>query len=290
MEDIMKKTYIIAEISCNHNGHVELAYKLIDEAVKVGVDAIKFQTFKASNLISKNAPKAEYQEKNTGKEESQLEMTKNLEISYENYLNLFKYVESKKNDWFSTPFDFESIEFLKNLQMKIQKIPSGEITNLPYLEKIGQISGKKILSTGMANLEEIDEAIKILKKNGSTDIDILHCITEYPTPDSEMQLKTIPFLMNKYGNKHKIGLSDHSEGFEAAIGSVALGAEIVEKHFTLDNNMPGPDHLASADPKVLLNLVKSVRKMEKMLGKPKVEATSIEKKNRSRKKITYSKN
>lgn len=276
----MSKTYIIAEIGCNHNGDADLAYKLIDKAVEAGVDAVKFQTFKADKLISKVAPKAEYQIKNTGAEDSQLEMTKKLELSYETYLELFKYTEEKGVDWFSTPFDFDSIDFLEKLDMKVWKIPSGEVTNLPYLEKIGSLPGSIIISTGMANIEEVKEALAILESKGKKkeEITILHCITEYPTPDEEMHVSTVKYLIDNFP-EYTIGLSDHSKGYEAAIASVALGAEVVEKHFTLDCEMPGPDHKASADPEVLNALVSGVRKIEVMMGTPKLEATAIEKKN-----------
>ena len=274
-----KHTYIIAEIGCNHNGNVELAYELVDKAIEAGVDAVKFQTFKADKLISKIAPKAEYQIKNTGNVESQLEMTKKLELPYEEYLKLFDYVKSKGVDWFSTAFDFDSIDFLKDLDMKIWKIPSGEVTNLPYLEIIGALPGKKILSTGMANIAELEKAIEILESKGSDDIVILHCITEYPTPSDEMHISTVPYLIENYGDKYVIGLSDHSQGSAAAIGSVALGATVVEKHFTLDNEMEGPDHKASANPTVLKELVHGIREIEIMMGTPKLEATPIEEKN-----------
>ncbi len=275
----MKETYIIAEIGCNHNGNVELAYKMVDEAIACGVNAVKFQTFRADQLISVFAPKAEYQIKNTGNEETQLEMTKKLEISYEEYLELFNYVKSKGVDWFSTPFDFDSIEFLSKLDMKIWKIPSGEVTNLPYLEIVGKQPGKKIISNGMCTMEEIDTAVSILEQNGSEDICILHCITEYPTPDEEMQISTIKYLIDNYAHKYEIGLSDHSRGYVAAIAVVAMGATTIEKHFTLDNEMDGPDHKASANPQVLKELVEGIRKVEVMMGKPKLVPTPIEVKN-----------
>lgn len=276
----MKKTYIIAEIGCNHNGDPKLAYQLIDKAVEAGVDAVKFQTFKADKLISKIAPKAEYQVKNTGDQDSQLEMTRKLEIPYETYLELFEYTKNKGVDWFSTPFDFDSIDFLEKLDMNTWKIPSGEVTNLPYLERIGKLDGDVIISTGMANVDEVRQALAILEAQGKkkSDITILHCITEYPTPDDEMHISTVKYLIENFP-EYKIGLSDHSKGYEAAIASVALGAEVVEKHFTLDCDMPGPDHKASADPETLVSLVEGVRKIEKMMGTPKLEATEIEKKN-----------
>lgn len=273
------KTYIIAEIGCNHNGDVATAYKMVDVAIETGVDAIKFQTFKADALISTVAPKAEYQIKNTGNEESQLEMTKKLELPYDEYVKLFAYVESKGVDWFSTPFDDASIEFLANTNMNVWKIPSGEVTNLPYLEKVGKLKGKKIISTGMANIKELEAALEILEANGSDDITILHCITEYPTPDSEMQMATIPYLIEHYSDRYTIGLSDHSVGALAAPLGVSLGARVVEKHFTLDRAMEGPDHKASADPVTLKELVDNVRKTEVMMGTPKLEATAVEAKN-----------
>lgn len=276
----MEKTYIIAEIGCNHNGNPELAYQLIDKAVEAGVDAVKFQTFKADKLISKIAPKAEYQVKNTGDQDSQLEMTRKLEIPYETYLELFEYTKNKGVDWFSTPFDFDSIDFLEKLDMNTWKIPSGEVTNLPYLERIGKLDGNVIISTGMANIDEVKQALAILEEQGKkkSEITILHCITEYPTPDDEMHISTVKYLIENFP-EYKIGLSDHSKGYEAAIASVALGAKVVEKHFTLDCDMPGPDHKASADPETLVSLVTGVRKVEKMMGTPKLEATEIEKKN-----------
>lgn len=287
----MKKVYIIAEIGCNHNGDIKLAYEMVDKAISAGVNAVKFQTFKSEKLVSKFAPKAEYAVGNTQAGESQLEMTKKLELTYEDYRGLFDYVEKQGVDWFSTAFDFESIEFLASEGMKVWKIPSGEITNLPYLEKIGQQDGKIIISNGMSSVKELDKAVEIIEKNGATDITILHCITEYPTPDEEMQLSTIPYFIERYGEKYTIGLSDHSAGYEAAIGAAAMGAVVVEKHFTLDNDMPGPDHKASANPKTLVRLVEGVRKIEKMYGTPKIVATPIETKNitAARKSIVASK-
>lgn len=271
--------YIIAEIGCNHNGDFKLAKKMVDVAVNCGVDAVKFQTFKADKLISKYAPKADYQKVTTGTEDSQLEMTRKLELSFEEYLELRDYCITKKVDVFSTPFDNESLDFLISTDMPVYKIPSGEITNLTYLEKIGKQRKKVILSTGMANIDEIKTAVSILKEAGGEDISVLHCTTEYPTPYEALNLNVISTLKKEFPDL-KIGYSDHSIGYEVPIAAAALGAEIIEKHFTLDNNMPGPDHKASATPEILGNLVKGVRIVEKSLGKFEKVPEEVEVKNK----------
>lgn len=271
--------YIIAEIGCNHNGDFKLAKKMVDVAVDCGVDAVKFQTFKADKLISKYAPKADYQKVTTGTEDSQLEMTRKLELSFEEYLELRDYCITKKVDVFSTPFDNESLDFLISTDMPVYKIPSGEITNLTYLEKIGKQRKKVILSTGMANIDEIKTAVSILKEAGGEDISVLHCTTEYPTPYEALNLNVISTLKKEFPDL-KIGYSDHSIGYEVPIAAAALGAEIIEKHFTLDNNMPGPDHKASATPEILGNLVKGVRIVEKSLGKFEKVPEEVEVKNK----------
>lgn len=271
--------YIIAEIGCNHNGDFELAKKMVDVAVSCGVDAVKFQTFKADKLISKYAPKAEYQKVTTGTNDTQLEMTKRLELSFEEYLELRDYCLTKGVDVFSTPFDQESLDFLISTDMSVYKIPSGEITNLPYLEKIGKQGKKVILSTGMAVMEEIHKAVDILKENGTTDISILHCTTEYPTPYDALNLNVIQTLKKEFPDM-TIGYSDHSIGSEVPVAAVALGAEVVEKHFTLDRNMEGPDHKASATPDVLEALVKGVRIIEKSLGHFEKVPEPVEEKNK----------
>lgn len=282
--------YIIAEIGCNHNGDVQLAQKMVDVAVSCGVDAVKFQTFKAEKLISKFAPKAEYQKKTTGTQDSQLEMTKRLELSFDEYLQLRDYGLSKGVDVFSTPFDEESLDFLIRTNMAVYKIPSGEITNLPYLEKIGKQKKKVILSTGMATMEEIHQAVRILQENGTTDISVLHCTTEYPTPFESLNLNVITTLKHEFPQL-TIGYSDHSIGYEAPIAAAALGAEIIEKHFTLDMNMPGPDHKASATPEVLAALVKGVRVIEQAMGRFEKEPDPVEEKNKivARKSIVANK-
>lgn len=271
--------YIIAEIGCNHNGDVELARKMVDVAVSCGVDAVKFQTFKADKLISKYAPKADYQKVTTGTSDSQLEMTRRLELSFDEYLDLRDYCLAKGVDVFSTPFDEESLEFLISTDMPVYKIPSGEITNLPYLEKIGQQNKKVILSTGMAVIPEIETAIKVLQDNGTTDISILHCTTEYPTPYDALNLNVLHTLKKQFPQL-TIGYSDHSIGYEVPIAAVAMGAEVIEKHFTLDNNMPGPDHKASATPDVLENLVKGIRVVEQALGRFEKIPEAVEEKNK----------
>lgn len=225
------KTFIIAEAGVNHNGSLELAKKLIDVAKNCGCDAVKFQTFIAQNVVSKFAKKAQYQIQNTKNEECQLEMIKKLELSFADFLELKNYCDNQKILFMSTPFDLESIDFLASLKMNIFKIPSGEITNLPYLRKINSLKTKVILSTGMANLEEIENALKILK---DCHVSVLHANTQYPTPMEDVNLNAMLTIKNKF--HLEVGYSDHTQGIEIPIASVALGAKIIEKHFTLDNN------------------------------------------------------
>ena len=279
----MKKIFIVAEIGCNHNGNPELAQEMIDAAKECGVDAVKFQTFKADLLISKYAPKAEYQKKVTSEEENQLEMTKKLELSYDEYMKLEEYSKSLGLEVFSTPFDMESIDFLARNNQKIWKIPSGEITNLPYLEKIAklEIEDKKIvISTGMSTIEEIQKALDILIKNGMNeeDITILHCNTEYPTPYEDVNLNSIKYLMKKFP-EYNIGFSDHSEGYLCGVASATYGISFIEKHFTLDKNFEGPDHKASVIPDELKKLCEGIRIIEKALGAEDKIVTKSEKKN-----------
>lgn len=279
---IMNKIYIVAEIGCNHNGDVELAYKMVDEANKCGVDAVKFQTFNSELLISKSAPKAEYQIKTTGANESQLEMTRKLELSQTDYLKLKDYAESLGLDVFSTGFDDESIDFLHKNGQSVWKIPSGEVTNYPYLRKIANFDQDKkkiILSTGMASLEEIKKAVDILDQSKNTELIILHCNTEYPTEDCDVNVSAIKDLHEKFPNYH-IGFSDHSRGFVAPILAVAYDIVFIEKHFTLDNNMEGPDHKASIMPEDLKILCESVRRAEVMNGDGKKRVTPSEEKNK----------
>lgn len=278
----MRHVKIIAEIGCNHNGDKNLAKKMVSIAKECGVDGVKFQTFNSSLLISKYADKAEYQKKTTGENENQLEMTKKLELSHEALLELQDYAKSLDLEVFSTPFDFESIQFLEENNQKIWKIPSGELTNLPYLERIGnfEIEGKEIiLSTGMATLEEIQRALDILQKNKQNRIIILHCNTEYPTPDEDVNVSAIRDLQKHFPD-YEIGYSDHSVGCVASTMSVAYGITFIEKHFTLDKNFEGPDHKASATPEELKLLVENIRKAEIMLGSGIKKVTPSEMKNK----------
>lgn len=261
-----KKILIIAEAGVNHNGDLKIAKELIDVAADAGADFVKFQTFNPSLLVSSYAKQATYQQKNTGINQSQLEMLTNLELKECDHNSLIEHCKNKKINFLSTSFDIQSTKFLRKLDLGLFKIPSGEITNLPYLELIGSYQGKVILSTGMANLGEIEAAIQVLEKNGTTrnQITLMHCTTEYPAPFSEVNLKAMRSLKEAFGTN--IGYSDHTIGITISIAAAAQGASVIEKHFTLDKNMPGPDHKASLDPKELQNLIHSIRIVEKSLG------------------------
>jgi len=243
-----KRTFIIAEAGVNHSGSLELARKMIDAAVESGADAIKFQTFKAEKVVSRYAPKAEYQKKTTTADESQLEMIKKLELDADAHRELIAHCRQKNIQFLSTPFDLESIDLLNQLGLEIFKIPSGEITNLPYLRKIGALKKKVILSTGMADLGEIEDALDILIDAGTElkNITVLHCNTEYPTPMEYVNLRAMKTIALAFGVR--MGYSDHTLGIEVPIAAVAMGATIIEKHFTLDKNLEGPDHKASLEP------------------------------------------
>jgi N,N'-diacetyllegionaminate synthase len=260
------KTFIIAEAGVNHNGSMKLAMKLVDVAVEAGVDAVKFQTFRAERMISKFARKAEYQCNTSGKSETQLEMVKRLELDVTEHEELMGYCRGKGIMFLSTPFDLESIELLNGIGVEIFKIPSGEITNLPYLRRIGELKRKKILSTGMAEMGEIENALDILQEAGTPkdSIVVLHCNTEYPTPMEDVNLKAMLTIRDTFGVN--VGYSDHTSGIEVPIAAVALGATVIEKHFTLDKNMDGPDHSASLDRVELERMVTAIRNMEKAMG------------------------
>lgn len=263
----MHKTLIIAEAGVNHNGSIETAKKLIDAAVDAEVDYVKFQTFKAEKLVSKSAQKADYQIENSeNKEESQFAMIKKLELDEETHRILIEYCKEKGIKFLSTAFDLDSIDLLDNLDIDIFKIPSGEITNLPYLRKIATKKKDVIVSTGMSTLSDIEAALTVLYDSGidRDKIIVLHCNTEYPTPMSDVNLSA----MNTIGEafKVKVGYSDHTLGIEIPIAAVARGAVCIEKHFTLDRNMPGPDHRASLEPHELKAMVTSIRNIEKALG------------------------
>lgn len=271
---------IIAEAGVNHNGSIDIAKRLIDKAVEAGADLIKFQTFKSEKLVSKSAKQAEYQQRNIGKkDESQYEMLKKLELSFEDHQKLILYCRERNIRFWSTAFDMESIDFLHSLNMGLWKIPSGEITNYPYLKKIASLHEPIILSTGMCELSDIEAALNVLLKEGvcKEDIIILHCNTEYPTPYNDVNLKAMVEIGNKFNIK--IGYSDHTKGIEIPIAAVALGATVIEKHFTLNRNMEGPDHKASLEPNELKQMVTSIRNIEQALGTGHKEISDSERKN-----------
>lgn len=275
----MNKVFIIAEAGVNHNGSIELAKQLIEKGAEAGVDAVKFQSFKASKLVTVNAEKADYQIANTGNnDENQYDMIKKLELDYDKHQELMDYANSKNVMFLSSAFDLESIDLLVDLDLSVFKIPSGEITNLPYLRKIALTKKPVILSTGMATLGEIEEALEVLKNNGTTDVTILHCNTEYPTPMSDVNLTAMNTMKDAF--KVKVGYSDHTLGIEVPIAAVALGAVVIEKHFTLDKTMEGPDHKASLEPDELKQMVKSIRNIEKALGTGVKTPTDSERKNK----------
>ncbi len=275
----MNKTIIIAEAGVNHNGDINLAKKLIDAAADAKVDYVKFQTFIPEKVISKFAVKADYQKQNTGTDESQLEMVRKLQLSKSQHIELINYCKQKKIAFLSTPFDLESIDLLKELGIKIGKIPSGEITNLPFLIKMAKSFNKIILSTGMANLKEIHAAVKVLtdNKKSKNNITVLHCNTEYPTPMQDVNLNAMQSIKKQL--RVSVGYSDHTLGIEIPIAAVALGAVIIEKHFTLDKSLSGPDHKASLDTTELKQMVIAIRNIEQALGHDKKKASASEKKN-----------
>ena len=262
-----KPVIIIAEAGVNHNGDITIAKKLIDAAAEAGVDYVKFQTFKAEKIVAPTAKKAAYQAKNIGDgDDSQFQMLKNLELTHENHLILRGYAAEKNIKFFSTAFDVEGVLYLNELGLDMFKIPSGEITNYPYLRTIAQMGKPVILSTGMANLGEIEDALTILMKYGAVreNITVLHCNTEYPTPMKDVNLKAMLTIGQAFGVD--IGYSDHTLGIEVPTAAVALGATVIEKHFTLDRNMAGPDHKASLEPQELKDMVTAIRNIEKAIG------------------------
>lgn len=273
----MNKTFIIAEAGVNHNGDIAIAKKLIDVAVDAKVDAVKFQTFKSEKLVKRDAQKAKYQKSATECEESQFDMLKKLELDEQTHEILIDYCKQKNIMFLSTAFDLESIDLLNNLNMQIFKIPSGEITNYPYLKKIGALHKKVILSTGMSTIDEIRDAINVLKENGTKDICVLHCNTEYPTPMEDVNLNAMQTIKNELNVP--VGYSDHTLGIEVPIAAVAMGATIIEKHFTLDKNMEGPDHKASLVPYELKKMVEGIRNIELALGSANKIVSSSESKN-----------
>jgi N,N'-diacetyllegionaminate synthase len=276
----MQKVIIIAEAGVNHNGSMEIAKQLVDAAALAGVDYVKFQTFNADKLVSKNALKADYQKINImSGDDSQYEMLKKLELTPSQHIELIKYCQSKNVKFFSTAFDLESIDFLSTLNLGLWKIPSGEITNYPYLKRIAQKEEEVIISTGMCELVDIQNALDILLKFGikKQQISILHCNTEYPTPMEDVNLNAMKTMAEKFGVQ--VGYSDHTQGIEVPIAAVALGACIIEKHFTLDRNMEGPDHKASLEPEELIAMVKAIRNIEKAVGSEEKKVSISEQKN-----------
>ncbi len=275
----MNKTFIIAEAGVNHNGSLELAKKLVDVAADAGADAVKFQTFKADKLVSKSAQKAEYQKQTTSKDESQYDMIKKLELDEHAHRELIRCCDEKKIMFLSTPFDHDSIELLNGLGMQIFKIPSGEITNLPYLRHVGRLGKEVILSTGMSDLREVEDALKVLVQAGTDKekITVLHATTEYPCPIDEVNLRAMQTIQNAFNVK--VGYSDHTQGIEVPIAAVAMGACVIEKHFTLDRTMDGPDHKASLEPAELKAMVLAIRHIEQALGDGNKKATTSELRN-----------
>lgn len=277
----MTHTFIIAEAGVNHNGSLELAKKLIDAASAAGADAVKFQTFQAKHLVSKNAQKADYQKQTTDQTESQFDMIKKLELSEAMHHELIAYCQQQQILFLSTPFDHHSIELLNQLGMKTFKIPSGEITNLPYLRHIGRLGKQVILSTGMANLGEIEAALHVLVQSGTAkeNITVLHANTEYPTPMQDVNLKAMQTIDQAFGVA--VGYSDHTLGIEVPIAAVTLGASVIEKHFTLDKTMEGPDHKASLEPDELKAMVSAIRNIEQALGSSSKQPSPSESKNKA---------
>lgn len=275
----MSKVVIIAEAGVNHNGSFEMACRLADEAKRAGADYVKFQTGIPENVISVRAEQAEYQKHNTGTSESQLDMVRKIMLRPDEFKPLKEYCDSIGIRFLSTPFDLDSIDILKPLEMDLWKIPSGEITNLPYLRKIASMGQPVVMSTGMSRLGEVDDAVDVLLDGGLTldMITLLHCNTEYPTPYTDVNLRAMLTLRDAIGCR--VGYSDHTPGIEVPVAAVALGAEVIEKHFTLDKTLPGPDHVASLDPAELKAMVSSIRHAEAALGSGRKEVSRSERKN-----------
>lgn len=272
----MDHVLIIAEAGVNHNGDVEVAKRLIDTAQKCGADIVKFQTAKLESLVTKNAPMAEYQKNNIGKSESQRKMLEKLLLSYDEFKDLSLYCREKRIEFLSTPFDIDSISFLNDL-VGFWKVPSGEITNFPYLREIAQTGKKVVLSTGMSNLREVSQAVETLCKYGTKEMVLLHCTTNYPTSYEEVNLNAMLSLKDRFNLP--VGYSDHTPGIEVPIAAVAMGAQVIEKHFTLDKTMEGPDHKASLEPNELEAMIKAIRNIEQALGDGVKKPTESEKGN-----------
>ncbi|MBR4759344.1 MAG: N-acetylneuraminate synthase [Lachnospiraceae bacterium] len=272
----MGRTVIIAEAGVNHNGSLEIAKKLIDAASRAGANYVKFQTFDPKKIVTRSAEMAGYQKENLGRDESQEEMLEKIALKQEDFISLAEYCKEVGIGFLSTPFDIESIYFLNNLQ-SIWKVPSGEITNYPYLLEIAKTGKEVILSTGMSTLGEVEDAVGVLKSNGTCKITLLHCTTEYPAPFADVNLRAMNTLKDKFGLE--TGYSDHTKGIEIPVAAVAMGATVIEKHFTLDRNMEGPDHKASLEPQELCDLVRCIRNVEMAMGSGKKEPAPSEMKN-----------
>lgn len=264
ISDHQSPVYMIAEAGINHNGNLDTAMELIDVASEAGADAVKFQTFVPEKLAVTNAPMANYQRHNLKNEQTQLEMLTDFQLKFEHHSKLLERCRERQIEFLSTPFEEESADFLYKLGLTAFKIPSGEITNLPFLKHLGKMGKPLILSTGMSNLADVETAISTLEESGATEITILHCVSQYPAPIEETNLRAIKTLRQAFN--YPVGFSDHSSGIEIALAAVSLGARVVEKHFTLSRNMSGPDHKASLEPKELVQLVSYVRNIEKALG------------------------
>ena len=287
---IKDKTFIIAEAGVNHNGDLKIAKKLIDAAANAGADAVKFQTFSADRLVTKNAPKANYQNETTDKNESQYEMLKKLELSFEEHKFLKKYCEEINILFLSTPFDFESVDLLEKLEVELYKVGSGDLTNIPLLKYIAEKNKPMIVSTGMSNLAEVEEAVKVVKETGNNELILLHCVSNYPAKYENVNLKAMNTLKTAFNVK--VGYSDHTPGIEVPIAAVAMGAKVIEKHFTLDKTMEGPDHNASLSSKELKEMVSNIRYVESALGSGIKKPQDSEKNNKkvSRKSLTAARN
>lgn len=277
----MTGVFIIAEAGVNHNGSLDSAFALVDAAVEAGANAVKFQSFKAENLVSKAIAQAEYQAQNTGKQQTQYELLKSLELSLTDHQKLFEYCHEKKIEFMSTPFDDDSIDLLKTMGMRRWKIPSGELLSIPYLRKIAAFDEPTILSTGMGSLSEVTLAVDTLLQAGlnKNHLTILHANTAYPTPYEDVNLKAMQTLAEAF--QTSVGLSDHSLGIEVPIAAVAMGATVIEKHFTLDKSLPGPDHQASLEPGELKAMVQAIRHIEEALGTGEKIASISEKSHKS---------
>lgn len=275
----MSHALIIAEAGVNHNGDIRIAHKLIDTAKAAGADIVKFQIGKPENVVSRYAEKAEYQKDTTGKDESQLDMIRKLELSFDDFREMKRHCDDIGIRFLSTPFDLESIDFLSELECEVWKIPSGEITNYPYLVKIAKTGKDIIMSTGMCDMDEIEETLRILRESGAGDVSLLHCTTQYPTPYSSVNLLAMRTMREKF--HCDVGYSDHTEGIEIPVAAVAMGATILEKHFTLDRAMEGPDHKASLEPKELARMIEYIRHVEQALGDGNKRCVEVERDNRA---------